>query len=151
MGISGYGPFSKGLPSHCLALHRFCCSWSADRSYWEFVVRSPLGPLPPFRFTAPLIRRWSSRAEKLRKSNSFGPASELQAAGGAEPLHRGSGWMFGLQQAGVGVAWGPTRGFAPWALMGDPVRGGRAIGSSRIVCMCRSGLAICLLRLWVSR
>jgi len=38
--------------------------------------------------TAPLIRRWSSRAEKLLKSNSFGPASELQASGGAEPLQR---------------------------------------------------------------
>ena len=36
--------------------------------------------------TAPLFRRWSSRADKLQKSNSIGPASELQAAGGAEPL-----------------------------------------------------------------
>ena len=62
------------------------------------VFSLPSGALPPsassFVFdyggqvTAPLIRRWSSRAEKLLKSNSFGPASELQASGGAEPLQR---------------------------------------------------------------
>jgi len=89
------------------------CRWATDYVDWKFVVRSPLGPLPPFRFTAPLIRRRSSRAEKLLKSNSFGPASELQAAGGAEPLQGAVVVYSGSSKLELGFGSGTAKGVFP--------------------------------------